>query len=40
MIKVVLSLVFADKVDLGWDPTVAAEYDGKQRLFEFEVDGR
>ena len=40
MIKVVLSLVFADKVDLGWDPTVAAEYAGKQRLFEFEVDGR
>lgn len=39
MIKVVLSLVFADKVVLGWDPTVAAKYDGEQRLFDIEVNG-
>ena len=40
MVKIVLSLIFADKCDLGWDPTVNAKYDGGKRLLEFEVSGK
>ena len=40
MTRIVLSLIFADKVDLGWDPTIDAKYDGGQRIFDFEVSGR
>ena len=39
MIRIVLSLMFSDKIDLGWDPTVDAKYDGHQRIFEFKVAG-
>ena len=40
MIRIVLSLMFSDKIDLGWDPTVDAKYDGHQRIFEYEVSGK
>ena len=34
-----LSLLFSDKADLGWDTTIEAHYNGKERIYTIAIDG-
>ena len=40
MIKLILSIVFAEESDLGWDQTIKAEYKGNIRVFDIEISGK
>ena len=40
LIKLILSLAFAEKVDLGFDPSVTAKYSKNQRVYEFKISGK
>ena len=40
MIKLILSISFAEESDLGWDQTIKAEYKGNIRVFDIEISGK
>ena len=40
MIKLILSIVFAEESDLGWDQTIKADYRGNVPVFDIEISGR
>ena len=39
MIKLILCLGFADKVEMGWDSTMSSEYKNNDRIFDIEICG-
>ena len=40
LIKLVLSITFAEKADLGWDTTMNADYEGNVRTYDIEICGK
>ena len=40
LIKLILSISFAEESDLGWDQTIKADYRGNDPVFDIEISGR
>ena len=40
LIKLILSISFAEESDLGWDQTIKARYKGNTRVFDIEISGK